>query len=149
LASVGGAMVRGDLGACAGWLSDLGASLETLNGSIADAVSAGSLTGPGLDKRLVSLEQSFVERSLEGARTSRTNAYFEVLPALDALLNEQGWLSMLHFSSAVRWYRRVLSDLRDELRSPIEFARQAHRERIGLALIDALRREEDLSALLI
>jgi hypothetical protein len=149
LASVAGTMAHGDLCACADWLSDLGASLETLNCSIADAVSTGRLTGPGLDKRLVSLEQSVVEQSLEGARTSRSRVYFEVLPALDALLNQQGWLAILHFSSTVRWYRRVLSEVRDELRSPIEFARQTHREKIGLALVGALRREKSLPAMLV
>lgn len=149
LASVGSATVHGDLCACADWLSDLGASLETVNCAIADAVCSGRLTGLALDKRIVSLEQWVVEQSLEGARSSRTAVYFEVLPALDALLNQQGWLSILHFSSTVRWYRRVLSQVRDELRSPIEFARQAHREKIGLALIGALRREQDLSPLLV
>jgi hypothetical protein len=142
-------MVHEDMCACADWLSDLGASLETVNCSIADAMHSGRLTGPALDKRIVSLEQSVVEQSLEDARTSQTAVYFEVLPALDALLNQQGWLSMLHFSPTVRWYRRVLSEVRDELRSPIEFARQAHREKIGLALIGALRRERELSPLLV
>jgi hypothetical protein len=42
----------------------------------------------------------------------------------------------------VRWYRRVLVDVADELSSPIEFARQIHREKIGMALINALRREQ-------
>jgi hypothetical protein len=148
LASVGGAIAHGEVCACADWLSELGASLETVNRSIAEAVYTGRFAGPALDERIVSLEQSVVEQSLERARTSQTSA-FEVLPALDALLNHQGWFSILDISSAVRWYRRVLSEVREELRSPIEFARQAHREKIGLALICALQREERSSALLV
>jgi hypothetical protein len=128
--------------ACADWLSELGSSIETVNCSIADAVHTGRLTGPALDERIVSIEQSFIERSLDNARTSRqSRAYLEVLPALDALLNHRSWISTLHFSPAVRWYERVLAEVRDELRSPIEFARQRHREKIGMALIGALRRE--------
>jgi hypothetical protein len=49
-----------------------------------------------LDERIISIEQSAVERSLQSARASRTSAYFEVLPALDALLNHQSWISTLH-----------------------------------------------------
>jgi hypothetical protein len=138
---MGGAIAHGDM--CAHWLSDLGASLETVNRSIAEAVHTGRLAGPALDERIVSIEQSVVERSLDRARASRTSAYCEVLPALDALLNHQSWMSTLHFSSTVRWYRRVLAGVRHELKSSIEFARQRHREKVGMALISALRREED------
>jgi hypothetical protein len=128
-------------GMCADWLSELGTSLETVNRSLAEAVHTGHLVGPALDQRIVSIEQSAVEQSLERARTSGTSAYLRVLPLLDALLNHRSLISTLHFSSAVRWYRRVLAQVRDDLRSPIEFARQAHREKIGLALISALQRE--------
>jgi hypothetical protein len=71
-----------------------------------------------------------------------------VLPALDALLNHQSWISTFYCSAAVRWYRRVLAGVRHELKSPIEFARQRHREKVGMALISALRREEAPAALL-
>jgi hypothetical protein len=59
-------------------------------------VHTGRLAGPALDERIISIEQSAVERSLQSARASRTSAYFEVLPALDALLNHQSWISTLH-----------------------------------------------------
>ena len=95
-----------------------------------------------MDERIVCIEQSVVEQSLRDARSSRFNAYLEVLQALDAILNHASWLSALHVSSTVRWYRRVLAGVRDELNSPLEFARQNHREKIGMALITALRRGE-------
>jgi hypothetical protein len=129
-------------GLCADWLSELGAALESVNRSIAAAVHNGDLTGPELDERIVFIEQSVVETSLRRARASQTQAYLNVLPALDALLNHESWLSAWHFSPAVRWYRRVLAGAREELRSPFEFARQCHREKIGMALIVALRRGE-------
>lgn len=140
LASIGSGVPHG--ATCAAWLAELGASLERVNRSIAEAVHQGRLTGPALDERIVAIEQSAVEQSLERSKTSGTCAYFAVLPALDGLLNHQSWISTLHFSPAVRWYRRVLTGVRNELRSPIEFARQRHREQIGMALISALRREE-------
>lgn len=140
LASIEAAVSRAER--CAAWLSELGSSLETVNRSIADSVHSGRLAGPALDERIVSIEQSVVERSLRSARTVRASPYGEVLPALDALLNHRSWIAALHFSPAVRWYRRVLTEVRDELRSPIEFARQLHREKIGLALIGALQREQ-------
>jgi len=92
-----------------------------------------------LDERIVSTEQSIVERSLQDARRSRLTAYQQLLLELDALLNQQSWLSSLHFSPVVRWYSRVLAGVRFELKSPIEFARKLHREKIGIALINALR----------
>jgi hypothetical protein len=131
---------------CAGWLADLGSSLETLNRSIAEAVHLGCLAGPGLNARIVSIEQAVVEQSLQRARASRTSDYFDVLPVLDALLN-RGWMPTYHFSPAVRCYRRVLAQVRDELRSPIEFARHQHREKIGMALICELQRERRPSTL--
>jgi hypothetical protein len=126
---------------CTDWLSALGASLETTNLSIADAVNSGRLTGRALDERIVSTEQSIVERSLQDARRSRLTAYQQLLLELDALLNQQRWLSSLHFSPVVRWYSRVLAGVRFELKSPIEFARQIHRETVGMALISALHRK--------
>ena len=144
LTSLGGSLAEADL--CADWLLDLGASLETLNRSIAEAVHAGRLAGPALDEQIVSIEQSAVERSLQRAMNTRESGYRQVLPALDAILNHQSWVSTLHFSSAVRWYRRVLAGVRHELQAPIEFARQLHREKIGMALIAALRRDESSRA---
>lgn len=139
-ASVGGALAYA--GACADWLADLGAALEAVNRSLAEVVYQGTEAGPQLDERIVCIEQSVVEQSLRDARSSRFNAYLEVLQALDAILNHASWLSALHVSSTVRWYRRVLAGVRDELNSPLEFARQNHREKIGMALITALRRGE-------
>jgi hypothetical protein len=144
LTLLGGALADADL--CADWLLDLGASLETVNRSIAEAVRTGRLAGPALDEQIVSIEQSAVERSLQSAMEARGNTYRKVLPALDAILNHQSWISTLHFSSAVRWYRRVLAGVRHELQTPIEFARQLHREKIGMALIAALRRDESSCA---
>jgi hypothetical protein len=144
LASLGGAIAHASV--CSHWLSELGTSLEIVNRSIADAVHTGRLGGPGLDERIVSIEQSVVERSLQWAKASRAGAECDVLPTLDALLNHRGWISTLLFSPAVQWYRRVLAEVRHELKSPIEFARQLHREKIGIALIGALQREEASSA---
>jgi hypothetical protein len=140
MASFGGAIARA--GPCALWLADLGAALERVNRSLALDVHAGRLTGPALDARIVSIEQSVVERTLERSRVSRSGTC-DVLPALDALLNDSGWVSAVHFSPAVRAYGRVLADVRRELGSPIEFARQPHREKIGMALIGALRRARE------
>jgi hypothetical protein len=147
LTSIGAAMGRAEV--CTAWLWELGTSLETVNRSIAESVQTGRLVGPALDQRIVSIEQSVVEQSLQSARTSCASALVEVLPALDGLLNHRGWISTLHFSPAVRWYRRVLAAVCDELRSPIEFARQRHREKIGLALISALQCDERAAAPLV
>jgi hypothetical protein len=138
VASLRGAVICTE--ACTDWLSALGAALETTNLSMADAVNSGRLTGRALDERIVATEQSIVERSLQAARSSRLAPYAQLLLELDGLLNRQSWLSALHFSPVVRWYSRVLAGVRSELNSPIEFARQAHREAVGLALITAMRR---------
>jgi hypothetical protein len=108
---------------------------------MATAIQAGMLSGARLDEKLVWVEQSIVERSLQCARVRRPSVYIDVLPTLDALLNRGARFSLLYFRPAVRWYSGVLAGVRDELNAPLEFARQAHRERIGLALIRALQRE--------
>ena len=146
LAQSRSALARAEV--CADWLSELGAALETVNRSIADALFDGSLAGPALDERIVSLEQSVVEHSLRKGRISRMGAYRDVLPAVDAVLNQSSWLSAFHFSPAVRWYRRVLGGVRQELASPLQFEQQSHRERIGMALISALRRDASDAAML-
>jgi hypothetical protein len=119
------------------WLLATGALLETTNIAIAKAVASGRLTGPSLDGRIVSIEQSIVEEALQSARTAQR--YPRLLSELNAHLNScaAGWM---HFWVEVRWYSRVLSAVRETLASPIEFAAQAHREAIGLALIAALQR---------
>jgi hypothetical protein len=135
--ALAGPVLRGAV--CADWLFDLGASLQAANCALAEGVYAGHLAGDDLDRRIVSLEQSIVERSLECVRVSRAATYRDVVHALDALINDRVRIPALYVSPAVNWYRRVLTDVRREQGAPIEFARQRHRERIGMALIDALQ----------
>jgi hypothetical protein len=119
------------------WLLATGALLETANIAIAQAVASGRLAGPSLDGRIVSIEQSIVEEALQSARTAQR--YPRLLSELNAHLNgcSAAWI---HFRDEVRWYSRVLSVVRETLASRIEFAAQAHREAIGLALIATLQR---------
>jgi hypothetical protein len=124
------------LEACIPWLSTLGASLQRTNSAIARALRRGDIAGPALDEKIVSIEQSQVERSLLLAQSR--SFYPQLLVELDTLLNEHIVIAALHFSAVVRWYGRVLASVRAELQAPIAFDRQIHREKIGLALIRAL-----------
>jgi hypothetical protein len=122
---------------------DLGASLLPINLAVAKDIRVGTLAGPALDERLICIEQSVVERSLQSARAlCRTRPYSEFLRQMNGILNHDPWLGSLHFSPAVRWYSAVLIDVRAELASPLDFARQLHRETIGVVLTRTLRRSE-------
>jgi hypothetical protein len=122
-------------GTCIRWLWNLGALLETINLAAAEDLKAESEVGPALDEHLISKEQAAVEKSLQGATA-------DFVLQMNRFLNHDRWLGALHFSPEVRWYSGVLVNLREELASPLDFARQPHREAIGVSLTRALRRDE-------
>jgi hypothetical protein len=127
---------------CSAWLARLGGLLEQHNLRIAAAIGAGELTGPGLDERIVALEQSLVQRALH-ATPAPHGSFADVEGELDALLNPP-WLSILHVCPPVRWYSSVLLTVRAQIRLPLRFAVQSHREKIGIALVNHVR--EDVAA---
>jgi hypothetical protein len=115
------------------WLAETGALLEAANVSVARDLICERCPGPALDERIVSFEQAIFRIKTAG-RTSR------MLAELDAGLNFAcpAWLTSL---SDVRWYSHVLITVRAQLRTPIHFAEQVHREAIGMALIATLKRD--------
>lgn len=128
--------------ACCRWLWNIGALLETINFALANEVGKGSLCGPGLDERLIGIEQSAVEDALQRARTrGRPAGYADFALQMNDLLNNGPWMGALHFSPKVRWYSRVLVSVREQLAAPLDFARQQHREAIGVRLTRALQRQ--------
>lgn len=134
------------------YLHDTGAYLESLNvmqalhlrSQASAAQPVGAFSAELLDERMVRFEQSAVQRRLEAWALDAPRTHGRVLDHLDNLLNTplarcmprtigRGALPVLHLMSRVR----------EQVGGNLQFARQLHREAIGLALIAAVRSSEE------
>jgi hypothetical protein len=121
-------------------LDDLGQSLQKANQRLAERVNAERRWDILLDGRIVEIEQSLVERYIEQTARTAPGTARRVIAELDALLT---WVTPSPlFDSlfpSVCGYLSVLRSVRRQVGSPIRFALQAHRVRIGQQLIARIR----------
>jgi hypothetical protein len=119
------------------FLAGLSSDLEAFNQRIALEVRRRALESP-LDERIVHLEQTRVQGWLDRIAAERARDSERIVGALNRMLNAPRcwWAVGLHTS---RLFRRSLYMTGERLGRPIDFARQADRERIGNSLIIAVR----------
>jgi hypothetical protein len=121
-------------------LEKLGASLEPGNRSLAMRVRAGKRSGALLDAWMVQIEQRRVESFLDGWGALRPTTVRRVTAELDGVLNWNVPCSLCcNLLPSLSGYLGVLRLVRSEIGPRIEFARQAHRVRIGQELIEGIR----------
>jgi hypothetical protein len=123
-------------------LQDLGAVLEHLNVSLANAIRLGAESGGALDRRLVQAEQRAAQLHWRGAvgATARLRA---VEDELNDLLNDSHILCLFaRFWKVSRDYAAILSALRRRMGGRLEFGNESHRVGIGCALIDHLHQRK-------
>ena len=96
-----------------------------------------------LDYDLVCREQRLLQTFLDGYRARSDGHWEPIHRELNKLLNQHfvGSLASRLFACSDQ-YCRVLSQLRRELGVALDFAEQAHRVRIGLALIQHIRQDQ-------
>jgi uncharacterized protein RhaS with RHS repeats len=119
------------------FLSDVSASLYSINAGIYAQIQRGELSAEGLDEKLVQMEQSKVQSMLDALPTSQRAA---VVGSINSSLNS-GLRGASNFASASdARYNKVLTSVANDLGRPIDFGQQSDREAIGKALINDLRR---------
>jgi RHS repeat-associated protein len=123
------------------FLSTLGKDLQKMNSALASSIRSGALRGDDLDARLVHLEQSQVQESLDSLKRSDPGKYNTVIAENNKLLNRGMSSSVLSAVSPATdvAYLKVLADVRKQLGRDIDFSRQTDREAIGNALIKHIR----------
>jgi GNAT superfamily N-acetyltransferase len=125
------------------FLSVIGADLETQNLTYAREIEQG-LGRSTLDQTLVCAEQARLQRYVQQHEVRGPRQWEGIRRELNGMLNERyasrlfcGW-----GESAARIYR-VLNEVRGHLGTRLDFAVETHRVRIGLGLIEQIRRENE------
>jgi hypothetical protein len=123
------------------FLSDVGTALEIDNLIYAQRISRGA-PGATLDHALVRAEQGRLQRYVRAHQRQCPQEWESIRSELNGLLNDRYAGSFLS-----RWCKgsgglsRVLRQVRGQVCMELDFADETHRIRIGLGLIDQIRRE--------
>jgi hypothetical protein len=129
------------------FLTRLGSALEVINLNWARAMPEGAPGGPSLDELLVRTEQAVAQAYCDDFRARAAESWQSVRREMNALLNGKRRTAICAAAfKHGRDFRRVLAVTRRELATDLDFALEAHRVRIGCALIAEFRGREDLSA---
>ncbi|WP_234446945.1 RHS repeat-associated core domain-containing protein [Luteimonas sp. MC1572] len=115
------------------FLDGVSSALYSLNAKTYSQIRNGSLSGPGLDAKLVSMEQTAVQAALDALPTEQRNRITE---SINSSFGAR-WVAGSH--PADRAYNRVLDGVEKGLGRAIDFGNQSDREAIGNALIKDLR----------
>ncbi len=118
-------------------LSQIGARLSTLNLGIVGRLS-GIHCGISFDEHWVRLEQTAVQDILRGRQAHHPDRFAASMRGIDRLLAFAGWELPIGSSPALLLSDAVRTVAKAQ-RTPLEFANQEHRERIGMRLIDTIR----------
>ncbi len=123
----------------ADFLESIGEDLADFNEQKATAIVNGSLGGKDLDKRMVNMEQTEVQRLLGNLYNSDPAKYGRVISQINNALN--GFVDRLlgKIFNTDAAYGHVLDKVRNDLKRDIDFSKQSDREAIGNALIQHIR----------
>ena len=130
------------------FLENTGQALERVNTEVVGKIMSGQMSGsgPALDAKLVHLEQTAVQKGLDGLKRTDATAYGTAIKEVNVLLNSKGGagLSVLAGGSQIIFgtdeaYAQVLGGVRKSLGHDIDFANQKDREAIGNALVNHVR----------
>jgi hypothetical protein len=128
------------------FLNRLGFVLEARNLKWASTMPDAAPGGPSLDELLVRTEQAVAQLYCDEFRARAAQSWQSVRREMNALLNGEGIAFCAAAFKPGRDFRRVLAVTRSELAADLDFAVEAHRVRIGCALIDEFRGGNHLSA---
>ena len=114
------------------FLEQVSVSLYPINAKAYADVRAGRLSGPGLDNRLISMEQTHVQSMLDALPANDRAA---IVASLNSAFASRvaAFLSGQNSSNAA--YNRVLAGVANDLGRPIDFGIQGDREAVGKALV--------------
>lgn len=122
------------------FLENLGEDLEKRNLTAAIAILTGSLDGPGLDARMVHMEQTEVQAQLDNLQKTNSGEYNTAIKEINGLLNP-GTLGQIgsgvYNSDAA--FGMIVDQVRKSLGRNIDFSNQADREKLGNTAIDFVR----------
>ncbi len=130
------------------FLESTGEALLKVNEQSVSQIESGALTGSGseLDSKMVNIEQSAVQQSLNAFQSKDPTAYGTAISELNGLLNGKSTTAanalgavgstLLSTDGA---YAQVLAGVRKSLGHDINFANQSDREAIGNALAQHIR----------
>ena len=119
-----------------GFLKEVSASQYAQNAAALSDIMAGRLSGPGLDNRMISMEQTKVQSMLDALPAdSRTASVGSINSAFASRIAAASVIN-----SSDRAYNSVLSGVAKSLGRPIDFGKQSDREAIGKALVGELRK---------
>jgi RHS repeat-associated protein len=123
-------------GQTATFLENVGQDLEKMNVKEEAAIQNGSLSGPGLDARMVHTEQTEVQSQLDNLHQSHPVAYAKIILEINGVLNP-GKLAGIagNIAPTDRAYARVLDGVQKSLGHNVDFSNQGDREALGNALI--------------
>lgn len=123
------------------FLGAVGQDLLKLNRGAAADIQSGKMSGPDLDARMVHMEQSKVQESLNSLKTSDPAAYQTLVKESNAGLNPSADMRRLgSVFGTDKAYMGVLDGVRKQLGRNIDFSKQGDREAIGNALIQHIRK---------
>ena len=118
------------------FLKQVSASLYTLNARAFSDIMAGRLSGPGLDDRMISMEQTRVQSMLDALPGAARAA---IVGSINSAFASRIANALSGLNSHDRAYNGVLAGVAKGLGRPIDFAKQSDREAIGKALVGELR----------
>ena len=115
------------------FLDGVSSALYSLNAETYSQIINGSLSGRGLDAKLVNMEQTAVQAALDALSAEQRD---RIIGSINSSFGSR-WLASGH--SADKAYNRVLDRVEKGLGRSIDFGKQSDREAIGNALIKNLR----------
>ena len=119
------------------FLKQVSSSLYSQNATALSAIMAGRLSGPGLDDRMISMEQTKVQSMLDALPADRRTAIVGSINS--AFSSGIAAFASGQTNSSDRAYNAVLSGVAKSLGRAIDIGRQGDREAIGKALVQQLR----------
>lgn len=119
-----------------GFLKQVSASLYSLNAEALSDIMAGRLSGPGLDDRMISREQTRVQSMLDALPAEGRTAIVQSINSAFAS-RVANFLSGINSHDSA--YNAVVVSVAKALGRPIDFGNQSDREAIGKALVRELR----------
>jgi hypothetical protein len=122
------------------FLNEAGALLERDNVDYARAIGRRT-PGKALDRALVYAEQRQLQHFVRVYQTQRPRQWEFVRHQLNGLLNDRYVASLSRWCHASQRLVRVLRQVRGEAGPDLDFALESHRIRIGLALIENIRKD--------
>ena len=123
----------------ASFLEGVGQQLAAFNQKQVTQIESGKLSGPGLDQKMVHLEQTNVQGQLDALRKADPSGYAKAIKEINGALNGTVSKGLQQIASTDRAYAQVLAGVRENLGRDIDFSNQADREAIGNALINHIK----------